>query len=182
MTGRALLIVVFLASTAALGFSQSAAKAPAGVEPGEPEILLPKTVLEIEDLSVEKVEAKLPPEEELLPPERKLPVLSVGEMVIGEPAMPLAPGVLTEAAQAPRDRFLSTEILLGAGMQNRILGTISLKTMGGDPRFSILFNHETVDGFSGHDPGQAFNLRDDTLSGTLKVRLGGVDSDFSGAF
>jgi hypothetical protein len=179
---RALLIAIFLAGMAGLGFSQSTARSPAGVEPGEPEMLLPKTVLEIEDLSVEKVEAKLPPEEELLPPERKLPMLSVGEMAVGEPALPIAPGVLAEAAATPRDRFLTTDILLGAGMQNRIVGNISLKTMGGEPRFSLLFNHQTADGFAGHDPGQGYSERDDTLSGTLKADLGGGEAEFAAAF
>ena len=42
-------------------------------EPGEPEIVLPPVILEIEDLSVERVEAKLPPEEDLLPPARDVP-------------------------------------------------------------------------------------------------------------
>jgi hypothetical protein len=162
--------------------AQGAAGTNPSVGPGEPEIVLPQVILQIEDLSVEKVEAQLPPEDELLPPERKIPVLDEGELAIGEPALPAA-GVITETAGTQsRDRLLTSDINLGAGSQNRIMGSISLKTLGKDPRFSLLFNHETLDGFSGNLPGSGFNLRNDDLDGTLKLRMGSIDTEIGGRF
>jgi hypothetical protein len=152
------------------------------VGPGEPEIVLPQVILQIEDLSVEKVEAQLPPEDELLPPERRIPVLNEGELAIGEPVLPAA-GVATEGAvPQARDRLLTSDIDLGAGSANHILGSIALKTLGKDPRFSLSFNHETLDGFSGRAPGSGFNLRNDDLDGTLKFGIGSFNTEIGGSF
>jgi hypothetical protein len=143
---------------------------------------MPQVILQIEDLSVEKVEAQLPPEEELLAPERKIPLLSEGELAIGEPALP-APGPEVEPSPGqPKDRLLSADINLGAGSPNSIVGSIALKTLGDDPRFSLLFNHETIDGFAGEPSGSGFSLRNDVLDGGLKFRVDGVDTNLSGTF
>jgi hypothetical protein len=164
---------------------QAGARAPAtnpAVGPGEPDIVMPQVILQVEDVSVEKVDAQLPPEEEMLPPVRTIPALSEGELAVGEPAIPAA-AVETEGPSRPaNDRLLSSEVQVGSGTQNMILGSVSLKTLGPDPRFSVQFHHETLDGFSGHAPGSGFNLRDDSLDGGLKFRLAGVDSDLAGSF
>ena len=80
------------------------------------------------------------------------------------------------------DRLLSSEVKLGAGSLNMISGSVALKTLGPDPRFSLRFQHETMDGFGGHAPGSGFSLRNDSLDGGLKFRLGGVDADLGGSF
>ncbi len=183
-------VLVLLLSLAALPLAAQSTPAPRppapatnpAVGPGEPDIVLPQVILQVEDLSVEKVEAKLPPEEDLLPPVRGIPLLSEGELAVGEPTIP-APIVQGEGTPASSGgRQLSSEIQLGTGMQNLILGSVSLKTMGPDPRFSLQFHHETLDGFAGRDPGAGYNLRNDTLDGGVKFALGGVDADISGRF
>ncbi len=152
------------------------------VGPGEPEMVMPQVILQIEDLSVEKVEAQLPPEEELLPPERSIPVLSEGDLAVGEPQIPV-PSVDTEGVVAQTgDRFLSSDVDLGAGTSNQIVGSMSLKTLGQDPRFTLQFNHETLDGFWGHVAGSGFSLRNDSLDGGLKFGIGSVNTDLSGSF
>ena len=161
--------------------SQTPATNPAA-GPGEPDIVMPQVVLQVEDLSVEKVEAQLPPEEEMLPPLRTIPALSEGELAVGEPTIPAA-GVETEGAAAPSNtRLLSSEVQVGTGTQNMILGSVSLKTLGPDLRFSVQIRHETLDGFAGKDPGSGFNLRNDSLDGGLKFRLGGISTDLAGSF
>lgn len=185
MKTRDLLLCAFLCSAAASGLSAQT-RTPSGTNPAvvptEPEIILPQVILQIEDLSVEKVEAQLPPEEDLLAPERKIPLLSEGDLPIGEPSIP-SPGPEVEPnAGQPKDRLLSADINLGAGSPNRIVGSISLKTLGQDPRFSLLFNHETIDGFAGNPSGAGFNLRNDVLDGGLKFKVAGVDTALSGTF
>ena len=100
MKTRLLLVLIPLVVAALPGSAQSAASprpvspTPAtnpAVAPGEPEIIMPQVVLQVEDLSVEKVEAQLPPEEDLLPPVRTIPTLSEGELAVGEPTIPAAP-------------------------------------------------------------------------------------------
>jgi len=71
---------------------------------------MPQVILQVEDVSVEKVEAQLPPEEEMLPPVRTIPALSEGELAVGEPALPAA-AVETEGPSRPAsDRLLSSEV------------------------------------------------------------------------
>ena len=178
------LFVILCAAVASGASAQSRTQTgtnPAAA-PTEPEIVMPQVILQIEDLSVEKVEAQLPPEEDLLAPERKIPLLSEGELAIGEPALP-GPGPEVEPnAGQQKNRLLSADVNLGAGSPNSIVGSISLKTLGDDPRFSLLFNHETIDGFAGKPSGSGFNLRNDILDGGLKFRAGGVDTNLSGTF
>ena len=185
MKTRGLLIFIVLCAAAGSGVSgqsRTATGTNPAVAPTDPEIIMPQVILQIEDLSVEKVEAQLPAEEELLAPERKIPVLSEGDLAIGEPALPSpGPDVEPNAGQ-PKDRLLSADINLGAGSPNSIVGSIALKTLGDDPRFSLLFNHETIDGFAGNPSGAGFNLRNDVLDGALKFRLGGVDTALGGTF
>jgi hypothetical protein len=175
-------ILLFVVTLFACALPLRAEPVDSRADPGEPEIVMPQVILEIEDLSVEKVEATLPPEEELLPPERRIPVLSEGELALGDPTLPPGAIDVDQNAGQPRDRFLSSEIDLGAGMQNRIVGSMSLKTIGPDPRFSLSFDHETVDGFAGNAPGSGFSARNDGLDGTLKFGLGPVAVDLSGRF
>lgn len=145
-------------------------------------MVMPQVILQIEDLSVEKVEAQLPPEEELLPPERSIPVLNEGDLAVGEPQIPVASVDTEGTAPAGSNRFLSTDVELGAGMLNQIMGTVALKTLGQDPRFSLQFHHETLDGFAFKPAGSGFNLRNDSLDGDVKLRIGGVDTDVAGSF
>jgi hypothetical protein len=189
MKKAALLMTMALLAAAALGAqassggqSSGAARPPSpAIGPGEPEIVMPQVILQIEDLSVEKVEAQLPPESELLPPDRAIPVLSEGDLSIGEPSIS-APGIDEPGLAQNRDRLLTSQINLGAGSQNNIEGSIAIKTAGQDPRFALSFNHETLDGFSGHAPGSGYNLRNDDLNGDLEFRMGSVDTNLSGSF
>ena len=175
-------VLCVAAASAASAQSRTQSGTNPAAAPTEPEIVMPQVILQIEDLSVEKVEAQLPPEEELLAPERKIPLLSEGELVVGEPALP-SPGPEVEPnAGPPKDRLLSADVNLGAGSPNSIVGSIALKTLGDDPRFSLLFNHETIDGFAGKPSGSGFNLRNDVLDGGLKFQAGGVDTNLTGTF
>jgi hypothetical protein len=159
-----------------------ASAAASTVAPGEPDMILPRVILQIEDLSVEQVRAQLPPQEDLLPPETKIPVMSEGDLAIGEPTLP-APAMQSDAtAGQPADRLLSSEVDIGAGNDNRLVANISLKTLGQDPRFSLLFNHETLDGFSGKAAGSGYSLRNDNLAGSLSFLMGGVDTLLKGSF
>jgi hypothetical protein len=162
-------------------------KAPApatnpALVPGEPEIVMPQVILKIEDLSVESVEAQLPPEEDLLPPVRTVPILSEGELAVGEPVIPMGPVVTEGPVQPSGNRLLSSDVQLAAGSLGLISGSVSLKTLGPDPRFSLQFNHETLDGFGGNKPGAGFNSRTDGLNGGLKFAIGGVSTELSGSF
>ncbi len=130
--------------TSAAGSRTAASQAPPtnpAIMPGEPQIVLPQVILKVEDLSVETVEAQLPPEEDLLPPVRPVPLLTEGELAVGEPVIPAAPVETEGPAPSPNQRLLSSDIQLGAGTLSLISGSVSLKTLGPDPRFTLQFHH-----------------------------------------
>jgi hypothetical protein len=167
------------------GSSGAASQAPVtnpAIIPGEPQIVMPQVILKVEDLSVQSVEAQLPPEEDLLPPVRPVPLLTEQELAVGEPAIPAAPVEGEGPSVSPNQRLLAAEIQLGAGTLSLISGSVSLKTLGPDPRFSLAFHHETLDGFAGHNPGSGFNTRTDGLDGGLKFAIGGVSTELGGTF
>ena len=110
--------------------SPSAPATNPAVGPGEPDIIMPQVVLQVEDLSVEKVEAQLPPEEEMLPPARTIPMLSEGDLAVGEPTIPAAAVEAEGPGRPSNDRLLSSEVQLGAGTLNMISGEHG----GEDPR------------------------------------------------
>ncbi len=169
------LIFVLAAALAAAPalFSQS-------IDPGEPDIVLPQIIMDVEDVSVENVEAKLPPEEDLLPPERPLPDLAETDIPVAEPQ--ISGAAPADAASTAPAQSLSVEAVLGAGMENTIEGTLGVKTLGLDPRISLLFSHQTLDGLSGSVPGSGFDLRDDALSGEVAFGLGPVQTDILGSY
>lgn len=160
--------------------------------PGEPDIVLPEVILQIADLSVETVEAGLPPPEELLPPpaERAVPLPEQIDLPLLEAEFrPLPP-----EAQAPADSAaasgLFAEILLGAGNMSHLLSSVTLTRPGGtglspgggQAGFSFAFRHEMLDGFNGHAPGSGFHNREDDLKGQLKLPLGKMDFQVRGSF
>jgi hypothetical protein len=165
---------------AAQGTGTQGAAASAG--PGEPDLVMPQVILQVEDLSVEKVVAQLPPEEELLPPERPTPVLAEGDLDVGDPTLGQTGTVPDVTAVPAENKLLSADIMLGTGLQNQIVGTMSLKTLGADPRFSLSFNHETLDGYWLQKPGSGFTLRNDLLDGSLKFGAGNLDASLAGSF
>lgn len=152
------------------------------VEPEEPDIVLPEVILQVADLVVENVEAELPEETDLFPPEREAPLPEEGELTVEEPAMPLfTPSGIEESLPATEPGLIA-EGILGAGSLNHLYSSISLYQMGVEPRFKLKFLHETLDGFAGHDQGSGYNFREDFLWGGVKFELGHLSLDSSGEF
>jgi hypothetical protein len=171
---RIALMYLVLASGSA--FAQSL---PEPTGPGD--LVLPPVVLEIEDLSEVRIEARLPPEEELLPPDRRFPLPEPGVLAIGEPSLPSAvPGAAGQAAGAAGGP-LSTEAALGVGTLRGISAGVRL-TAKGTPGLDVSFAHESLDGFGGHDPGSGFDLRDDRLTASVALRPWGADLDIEGSW
>ena len=173
---KTLLLFVALVFVPAVSGGQSNA-----AQPAEPDIVLPEVIMQIDDLSVENVEAKLPPEEELLAPERQLPPPTVGDIPVTDPAVPGAASV-GEGTPPASTANLSAEAQLGGGLENTIVGKLSMKTLGADPRLSLGFSHEGADGFQGHQPGSGYRLRNDDLYGELADKLGPVDSHIQAGY
>ncbi len=170
-----LLVMPFLPSPV------GAQEGPVPMEPEEPAIVLPEVILKTEDISVEQVEAGIPQEDEVLPPEREVPLPEAGELVIQEPSLEMQPpegesALPQEGAAAP----LVAEGVLGAGSMYHIYSSISLFRAEDEPRFQLKFLHEMLDGFSGNDPGRGFNLREDSLDGSIRFHMDTLSLEIQG--
>lgn len=170
------LLIPFLLWFSTVGFSQE-------LEPEEPDIVLPSVILEIEDLSVESVTSGLPEEEDLLPPEPGIPLPEADELEVREPQLDLTlPQSGMQGAQLTEGQYLTAEAVLGTGTLNEFFGRISLYFLGERPEGKIVYQHETLDGFSRKAPGSGYNLREDRLESELNFDLGRFEMGLQGAF
>ncbi len=170
------------AAAGSTAVSTSAVSTSAG--PGETEeLVIPPIVLEIEDLSVVRIEARLPPEEDLLPPELAIPLPEAGELRVGEPSLPSA-GLIDGGAAgtgAAGGQALSSQISLGAGTASTVSALVKLGTAADSP-VSLTFSHESLDGFGGRPAGAGFGSRSDLLDGSVRLEAGRADATVTGSF
>ncbi len=150
--------------------------------PKEPEIVLPPVILQVENLTVERVKATLPDESEIVPPERDVPLPKVENLSIEEPELkPITPKPVVEVFKGERMQ-LSADGTLGIGNMNHILSSISLYKLGNMPRFKLAFSHEMLDGFAYHPAGSGFSKRNDSIGGFFKLESFGFDIRADGTF
>ena len=171
-----------------LTFTLAQEEQEADSEPADPAMILPSVVLEIEDLSIETIETVLPEEyeylsleREVLAAEREVPLPEEKIMEVKEP-VPVVTLPDHDTSLGTTDSSFVAEALLGAGYVNNILSQISFYKLGTSPKYKLLFSHETLDGFAFHDAGTGFNMREDSLEGSIKGSLGKLESGLSGHY
>ena len=162
---------------AALGAGAETLPEPTG--PGE--LVLPPIVLEVEDLSEVRLEARLPPEEDLVPPDRRFPLPAPGALAIGEPSLPSTSTPSTGSGGVATGSAIDTRARIGAGVLRDVTAAVTL-AMKGDPGLEISFQHDSLDGFGGHLPGSGFDLRDDRLSAVVALTPWGTDLAIEGTW
>ncbi len=173
----AALVLLLGGLAAAPTLAAQAGQAAPPMEPEEPAIVLPEVILRTEDISVEQVEAGIPQEAEILPPERAVPLPEAGELVIQEPTLVMQPPESEAARQLEQESLpLVAEGTLGVGIMNHIYSAISLFRVEGEPRFQLKYLHDTLDGFSRggfswNEPGSGYFRREDSLDGSLRLHL-----------
>jgi hypothetical protein len=149
-----------------------------------PELVLPEVTMDIKDLSVENVQAMLPPAGP--PPvivKTDLILPAASELAVQTPERTLAAGGADPlGGPSSQPRPLATQATLGAGSQNRIVGDLNVTATGQNAQASLLFSHDSADGISGQAPGSGFDTRDDTIGGSLSGRLGAFDGGFQGSY
>jgi hypothetical protein len=143
--------------------------------------LFPSVVLEIEDLSVEKIEAGLPADEPLMSFERQTPLPGPGEIRIEEPAVEsLLPG--ENGAAKSGDKSFFTEVLFGAGLQNNLLGAVTLYRLGLSPVINLNVGYENADGFAYRQVGLGYGERRDEFGGGIKLAGDALSFEAEGGF
>ncbi|UCB45691.1 MAG: hypothetical protein JSV25_16035 [Spirochaetota bacterium] len=152
------------------------------IEPDEPEIILPSVVLEIEDLSVEKIRSGLPEEIEQPLPWREYPLPEPEELEIEESSFEISAPDEEHTAPEEGRRDLIAEVTLGAGIPSHFIGSISLFKFGELPEGKLLFHHEMLDGIGSNSPGIGYNMREDILEGMVRFDIGDVEFKTDGEF
>ncbi|HVP19369.1 MAG TPA: hypothetical protein VMU36_10260 [Spirochaetia bacterium] len=148
-----------------------------------PELVLPEVTLDIRDLSVENVQAMLPPEGPPVIVKADVILPSGPELLVQQPARTLAvEGSDPLGGTATPQNPLATQATLGLGSQNRVVGDLNVSTTGGNTQSSLAFSHETADGISDQKQGSGFNTRDDTIAGDVSGKLGPFDGGLQGSY
>ncbi|WP_020614333.1 hypothetical protein [Sediminispirochaeta bajacaliforniensis] len=167
MRTSAVIIILLLIMPIGL-FAQTALTGP-----DEPEMVVPEVILEVEDEAAEDVRAPLPEASELPLPEFSLPSpQSSGEDSLDLPVVADIPDTEIGSSDSGADFF--SEALVGGGINNRLVGDISLYRLGEGPRFSLRFAHDGTDGYSGEASGTGYFDRTDQLQGTVQGDIPGA--------
>lgn len=139
------------------------------LEPGDPDIVIPSVIMEVEDLSIDLIIAELPEEEWALPVERDVPLPEV-ILPVEEPEIDFN-FVDRENQEAEGTPQLFVESVLGGGNASHLFAQVQINKLGDFPRYSMFFNHETLDGFSFKDTGSGFSFREELLKGSIKYNI-----------
>jgi hypothetical protein len=169
---RLLLVIAMVSAGAGLASAQQ-------VEPSEPQIVLPPVLLQVPDVTQEKIDTPLPQEQAPTLPEIDIALPKAQNIELGAAAYEVPvpvqgpSGAPITAATKPPSNFFSDGVI-GAGSMNHIIGDITLYKLGENPRFNLEFSHERIDGYL--DPsrpnffwpaGAGFFNRTDALLGSL---------------
>lgn len=161
---RTAVLLLFLFVSIGLFAQDSGSEVVTGpAEPDETEIILPEMYLEIEDLSVEEIDAVIPDNDEI--------VLSSIEFKLPEPGdIEIPPEIFTftdpavgassaESALSGNTAGFYSEGIIGAGTSLNITGDINLYSVGGPTDFRLRYFHDSYDGFAGRQAGEGFAER-----------------------
>ncbi len=162
-------------------FFLTAAVLPAqDAEPEDPGIVLPPTLLEVEDLQVEEIDAIIPDEDIQLLPEIDIPLPQAEEIFLPEERFdipyPDQLAVIPGGADRPqRSANIFSEGEIAVGSMSHVRGDLTLYRLGPDPRFDLRFYHDKIDGYGMRSAGSGFYRSDDLLEGSISYTSGEID-------
>ena len=139
-------------------------------EPAETEIILPEMYLEIEDLTIEEIDAVIPDEDQVMLSSIELQLPQPDEIDIPTAAFAVSssavPGTGYGADRQPESSFFS-ESTIGVGTAANITGDINLYHIGEQPGFRLRYFHDSYDGFGGSEAGMGFSAREELIEAEL---------------
>lgn len=147
--------------------------------PSEPQIVLPPVLLKVQDVAKAKIDTPLPAGHGPALPQINMALPKAQNIQVGAPAYetgtpPQGPGGQASAAPAKTGQTFFSDGVIGAGSMNHIIGDITLYKLGSEPRFTLEFSHQRLDGYL--DPSQpgyfwpagaGFFNQEDALKGSL---------------
>ncbi len=146
--------------------------------PEEPDIVLPEVILRIEDFSVESLSGAAPGEEDTCPRRASCRCPPARSRCSPSPR-PLQPN--RRPSRRPRSGPCPPWRSWAPAPATTCSARWRCTAWESDPRFSLRFLHETLDGLAGQPPGSGFDFRKDELEGALKLRLGKASLKLDGS-
>ncbi len=150
------------------------------VEPTETEIILPEMYLEIEDLTIEEINAVIPDEDEVMLSSIELQLPQPDEIEIPTAAFAVdgsaAPASYYGTGRSPESSFFS-ESTIGVGTSANITGDINLYHIGEQPGFRLRYFHDSYDGFAGSEAGKGYSAREELIEAELNYSTDQLSGD-----
>ena len=150
-------------------------------EPQQTEIILPQMYLEIEDLTIEEIDAVVPDDTAVMLSSLELPLPDPGAIEIPAEVFALSdadvPDSTVAEPGAEQGSSFFSESTIGAGTSAHIIGDINLYHIGEQPDFRLRFFHDSLDGFAGHRAGEGYSGRDELIEAELNYSDENIDSD-----
>jgi len=174
---RHAMLFVMLVTAATLLVAQDSGPS----EPTDTEILIPELLLEVEELTVEQVDALLPAEGDLALGEIQLPQPRAEDLTIDDSAFEVRPPLQTTSGGATSGSVFSSG-RLGAGSVHHVLGELSLFKLGESPRFRLEFAHEGLDGYQFNEAGTGYFDYTNVVQGWLQRTNDTTSLDVTGSF
>ncbi|MDC7125239.1 MAG: hypothetical protein PQJ46_06720 [Spirochaetales bacterium] len=135
-------------------------------EPDSTDIILPEMYLEIEDLTIEEIDAVIPDDDSVMflsiettlpePEQIKIPAEAFAVDSLKVPGS-------SEENNADNNTSFYCEGTIGGGTSANITGDINLYHIGQQPDFRLRYFHDGYDGFAGNQAGMGFSSREELI-------------------
>lgn len=163
-----LLLIIF--STTVFAEEMESQSGPA--EPNDTDIILPEMYLEVEDLSIEEIDAAIPDDDSVVFMAIEIPLPKPGEINLPPEVFTLPASDVPVNENFENDSTsLYCEGIIGAGTSANITGDINLYHIGSQPNFRLRYFHDGYDGFAGKEAGMGFLSREELIEAELGLTL-----------
>ena len=142
-------------------------------KPSSVDLMIPPVIIEIERSDKQDLSIVIPDYNDLKLPDLGIKLPDPVDITVQKlpPDIPL-PSLDTPQQQKKVSFF--TDANLGAGLDNQLTGNIKLFRLGSGPQFSILFFHDSLDGYGFRKAGEGYFYRKELFEGTVYGELKAV--------
>ncbi len=138
-------------------------------KPAEVDLEIPPVVIEVEHSNQQDLYINIPDLNDITLPEFGLDLPSPADISVSE--LPFETLSLPSADQTFTGKTASffSEGNLGLGINNQLTGYIRLYKLGKGLKYSVLFSHNSMDGYGSHSAGEGFFNREELFKGSFST-------------
>ncbi len=142
-------------------------------KPSSVDLMIPPVIIEIERSDKQDLSIIIPDYNDLKLPDLGINLPDPADITIQKLPSDIPLPSLDTPQQKKKVSFF-TDGNLGAGLDNQLTGDIKLFRLGSGPRFSILFSHDSLDGYGVRKAGEGYSYRKELFEGTFYGELKAV--------